>query len=104
MPIGVKLIFLTCLLHFISTNLVFFGAGASYGCRGVQPYQPPLGDKLFKKLKEDYPNSWGRLPEYLHLHFEGNFELGMEMVVEFHLETVTELMRDMNHFFLQFEV
>jgi hypothetical protein len=56
---------------------VLLGAGASYGAGAIEPELPPLGNDLFERLQEAYPNTWGAVPENLTALFEADFETGM---------------------------
>ncbi len=59
------------------TRVVLFGAGASFGSRGVLPVAPPLGAGLYGVLARAFPDSWGALSRELRLKFERHFEVGM---------------------------
>jgi hypothetical protein len=84
------------------TNIVLFGAGASYGSGDVIPYPPPLGKELYNKLKFDYPHTWGKLPEKVDEKFTENFEVGMQLIWEAYPNDVPQLMRNMAEYFSRF--
>src|SRR3990170_7499469 len=43
------------------TNVLLFGAGASFGAGDILPERPPLGRQLFGELARCFPSSWGGL-------------------------------------------
>lgn len=79
-------------------NVILFGAGASYGCGGIEPKPPPLGADLFSVLRRLY-DTWRSVPEECSSHFAKNFELGMAQVVEKYGFAVAPLMQEMAIFF-----
>jgi|SRR5690625_989702 len=84
-------------------EIVFlFGAGASYGAGGILPENPPLGFQLYDELEKIYPGSWGSLPsEYIDT-FKTNFEDGMGLVYDNFGHNISQLMREMAIYFIQF--
>jgi hypothetical protein len=56
-------------------NVVFLGAGASYGSDTVGT--PPLGPNLFDELASFDPSGWGSLPDPWPRSFQQDFEQGM---------------------------
>lgn len=87
----------------LSKNIVFlFGAGASYGCGGTRPERPPLGFQLFNILRQNYPASWGALPEDVSKVFDVDFEQGMQLIYERFGGAIPALMREMAVYFIQF--
>ena len=56
-------------------NIVFFGAGASYGSSNAST--PPLGPDLFPALQRHDPSSWGRLATPWPAEFSVDFEKAM---------------------------
>lgn len=56
-------------------NILFFGAGASYGSSNAST--PPLGPDLFAALQRHDPNSWGRLAAPWPARFLVDFEEAM---------------------------
>jgi hypothetical protein len=88
----------------ITTKVVLFGAGASFGSLGIYPHPPPLGRHLYSRLKIEFPQTWGKLPKNFHEIFDKNFEKGMLSLfktTEFSL-IIPSLMRDMAEYFCNF--
>lgn len=56
--------------------VLLLGAGASFGSVGVNPYPPPLGNKLFSELVKRNGVA-ASLPIHIKRAFEANFEDGM---------------------------
>jgi hypothetical protein len=56
--------------------IVLFGAGASFGSVGVEPYPPPLGNGLFQELAKRGGVA-ASLPNHIQKLYEKNFEEGM---------------------------
>ena len=84
-------------------EIVFlFGAGASYGAGGILPENPPLGFQLYDDLEKIYPGSWGSLPSEFIDTFKTNFEDGMGLVYNNFGHTISQLMREMAIYFIQF--
>lgn len=84
-------------------RVVLFGAGASYGCGGVTPRNPPLGNDLFTDLQKLYAN-WRSIPSEAVERFKIDFEEGMENVIEHYGFAVGPLMQEMARFFSIFQV
>lgn len=61
-----------------------FGAGASFGSGEVDPYPPPLGNKLYEELKISFTESWGTLEAGDDKQFDINFEEGMQSMFDKH--------------------
>lgn len=84
------------------SQLILFGAGASFGVGSVVPNPPPLGNKLFTELVRHFPHTWGAMPaEYSDL-FATNFEVGMEQIWSHESMWIAQLMQDMAIYFAQF--
>ena len=84
-------------------DIVFlFGAGASYGCGGVVPEQPPLGAQLYSCLRSSYPSSWGALPAHIKSQISTDFELGMQLIYDELGFAIPSLMREMAVYLIQF--
>jgi hypothetical protein len=65
--------------------VVLVGAGGSVGAFDKEWQQAPLGNELFPKLAEMFPNTWGNLPEEVTAVFaseEAGFELSMAALRE----------------------
>lgn len=86
----------------LKDTVFLFGAGASYGCGGTLPEQPPLGFQLFNILQHNYPASWGSLPEDVNKVFNADFEQGMQLIYERFGGAIPTLMREMAVYFIQF--
>lgn len=84
-------------------DIVFlFGAGASYGAGGIIPENPPLGFQLYDELEKIYPGTWGSLPSDFIDTFKVNFEDGMGLVHDKFGHIISQLMREMAIYFIQF--
>lgn len=59
------------------SELILFGAGASYGSKNRDV--PPLGDELFLALQQFNPDGWGSLSPSLAGKFRGDFEKGRNL-------------------------
>jgi len=82
-------------------NLIFFGAGASYGSDYARNAKlPPLGKYLFKALKK-YSSAWKKIDNEYHQLFEQNFELGMFELIKNNKDDIF-LQKDLAKFFFQF--
>ena len=89
------------------SNIILFGAGASWGAGDVAPQNPPLGPQLFQALVNHSPNIWGDLPEDVTIQFKpgSNFEPGMRSIWNKFGHGGPELpnlLREMGHYFSQF--
>ncbi len=84
-------------------NIFLFGAGASYGCGGIN-HKPPLGTELFNVLRGSFPQTWGKLPNSLSSIFSNNFEKGMDVIWKKHSQNTGILMKDMAVFFSKFGI
>lgn len=60
-------------------NILFFGAGASYGSSNAST--PPLGPDLFPALQRHDPISWGRLTAPWPAKFSEDFEKAMAELI-----------------------
>ncbi|MDH5184338.1 MAG: hypothetical protein OEX12_10650 [Gammaproteobacteria bacterium] len=84
-------------------DIIFlFGAGASYGCGGVIPEQPPLGSCLYPALKENYPASWGSLSPHIVKKISSDFEQGMKIIYDELGSAIPGLMRELAVYLIQF--
>ena len=83
------------------SNLILFGAGASYGSNNQDV--PPLGDDLFRALQRFNPDGWGRLSSSLSSEFRGDFENGMTNLSKTHSHAMPVLQRAMAAFFFNFQ-
>src|SRR5438045_1589252 len=59
------------------TNLLFLGAGASYGSERDKSLVPPLGNNLFDALVEFEPKLWKQIPDDVACVYRNDFEKGM---------------------------
>jgi hypothetical protein len=84
------------------SNLILFGAGASFGAGEILPERPPLGNQLFAELARSFPGSWGSMPAELNRLFAANFERGMELLWKQFSPVVPGLMQHMAIYFVQF--
>lgn len=84
-------------------RVVFFGAGASYGCGDVYPRNPPIGRHLFPALHQLY-SGWRSIPDQAADLFEDDFEEGMAEVIEKYGMAVGPLMQEMAIFFSIFHI
>jgi hypothetical protein len=87
-------------------SIVFlFGAGASYGAQGIEPFPPPLGGGLYGELKREFPETWGALHDDEVERFgpEGTqFEAGMKMLWEKWDERAWKALIDVGVYFSRF--
>jgi len=82
------------------TNLIVFGAGASFG--SDTSGTPPISNKLIDSLISFNPEGWGRLPgEFIEL-FRGDFEQTMVQLSSHYPHSLPPLQRVMAAFFFQF--
>lgn len=56
---------------------IFTGAGASYGCGSVMPYNPPLGKDLFSRLETFAPQIMNQIISIVGRENSNNFETKM---------------------------
>jgi hypothetical protein len=84
-------------------SLIFlFGAGASYGSGPCAPFPPPLGSKLFRKLRVAGGIA-ATVPDDLAAEFSRDFEAGMDRFWTEHHPQRIPLLKDMARFFAPFE-
>ena len=90
-------------------NVLFFGAGASYGSDNFhlvkQGLLPPLGKNLFATLQASpYTNAWKRIPEEIKPLFTENFEAGMAAIMDNDRKYIMthELLIELALYFAQF--
>jgi len=83
------------------SNLILFGAGASYGSNNQNV--PPLGEDLFIALQRFNPKGWGSLPPSLSIEFREDFENGMSLLAKTHSHDMPVLQRAMAAFFFNFQ-
>jgi len=50
------------------------GAGASYGCKNIEPYNPPLGRELFSDLENEFPEITSEIQSAIQIDDKFNFE------------------------------
>lgn len=83
---------------------ILFGAGASYDCGNVYPHQPPIGSKLYSRLKDRFPETWGDLPTQLDQEFNRNnkFEEGMYSLWRSYPDISTMLLKEFAIYFTEF--
>jgi hypothetical protein len=82
--------------------LFLFGSGASYGSLDCIPYPPPLATGLFDELQKAGGISstiGGQLADL----FQQDFEAGMDQFFQEHNEDVIGFLREMAHYFAQFQ-
>lgn len=82
------------------TNLIVFGAGASFG--SDTSGTPPLSNKLIDSLISFNPEGWGRLPSEFIESFRGDFEQTMVQLSIRSPHSLPPLQRAMAAFFYQF--
>ena len=80
--------------------LMLFGAGASYGARGISPQAPPLGPGLFEELQKAFPDTWGKVSNAIARIFKDNPEKGMEALGM----DLFRLAPDMSIYFSRFQI
>jgi len=85
------------------SNMIFFGAGASFGSDAQGT--PPLGSALFNALADIHPKTWGEISASEADAFRRDFEIGMDKYVEAHPRdgTVDRLQRAMASYFFEFQ-
>jgi len=82
--------------------VILFGAGASYGAGGiVKP--PPLGSNLFEELTNEFPDSWGFIPEEYAMLFSDDFEEGMGSYYDY-TKNLAGILKDMSIYFSKFKI
>ncbi len=84
------------------TNIIIFGAGASFGSGEVVPKPPPLGADLFPVLRRLFPGVWGGLSGSQIAELELDFESGMQQVGKENPHALPPLQRAMASFFFDF--
>jgi hypothetical protein len=82
----------------MSYNVIFFGAGASFGSDNKGT--PPLGTQLFDALVDFDTNYWGKIPLDLASEFRNDFEEGMKKLPQ---HMIPQFQRTMAAYFFQFE-
>jgi hypothetical protein len=82
------------------TNLIVFGAGASFGSDTLGT--PPLSNKLIDLLIPFNPDGWGRLSNEFIESFRDDFEQTMVQLSRQHPHSLPPLQRAMAAFFYQF--
>lgn len=60
--------------------VVFLGAGASYGSRGIVPYNPPLGRNLYEELERMYPSEFEAISKAIGRENISDFEAKMHHI------------------------
>lgn len=83
------------------------GAGASYGAEGIAPHAPPLGAKLFGRLREAFPHTWGNLPPPIVRAFGptgADFEAGMSALLEGAGMAATQLQRELGYLLASYHI
>lgn len=89
----------------IAQVAVMVGAGASYGCGRVSPGPPPLGDGLYRWLREQCPGTWRAIKGALHERFEKDgFEVGMYEAWTNYSEQTQNMLIDMARAFARFKL
>ena len=85
------------------SNLILFGAGASFGSDESQ-HVPPLGTDLFDALVGFSPATWGKVSQTEAADFRCDFEEGMKEYAESHSSdgTVDKLQLAMAGYFFTF--
>jgi hypothetical protein len=84
---------------------VLVGAGASYGAFDEPSLRPPLGSRLYDVLREEYPNTWGRIDGDLDAAFrdpEYGFERGMADLWQHGGSATQPALLDMGAYFTRF--
>jgi hypothetical protein len=81
-------------------NLIFFGAGASFGSQASGA--PTIGSDLFEALQEFNPDGWGALPDERSQLFRDDFEKGMQELSDSHSHSMPPLQRAMAAYFFNF--
>ncbi|MCK4869683.1 MAG: hypothetical protein KAS93_01090 [Gammaproteobacteria bacterium] len=84
-------------------NIFLFGAGASYGCGGLNS-TVPLGNQLFCELKRRFPGTWGQVSQEIATSFHENFEQGMEKLWSSNFPIISRLMQDLGVYFASFSI
>ena len=82
------------------TNLIIFGAGASYGSDINNT--PPLGSNLFSALCDFNPLGWGALSRDLANIFNNDFEAGIVKLFRQNPHSLPVLQRAMAAYFFNF--
>ena len=81
-------------------DLIFFGAGASFGSEPSG--MPPLGAALFDSLRQFNPDGWGKIIDPLAKKFRADFEAGMVELSTSQPHALPPLQRAMAAFFFGF--
>lgn len=83
-------------------QLLFFGAGASYGSTQDKFSVPPLGADLFNQLVEFDGRTWKQLPDEIADIYRKDFEAGMLALSNKMPHALTVFQRSMAAFFFRF--
>lgn len=83
------------------TVIVLLGAGASFGSIGVEPYPPPLGNRLFSDLVKKN-GAAAALPDYIKEIFNKNFEEGMAEYFKFSNGNIMSFQRELAEYLAYF--
>lgn len=84
------------------SNIILFGAGASFGSGDVAPKPPSLGGDLYPVLRRLFPGVWGALSTEQVAELQGDFEVGMQRVGRENPHALPPLQRAMASFFFDF--
>lgn len=84
----------------MASNILIFGAGASYGSDTSDT--PPTSDKLIDELPLFDPYGWGKLPDQLKNGFRKDFELSMSKLADTDPYSLPRLQRAMASYFYKF--
>lgn len=82
-------------------SLIFFGAGASFGCSSLND-TPPLTKNLFNELKTFNSTIWNQIPKELEAFFISDFEKGMSFLFSSKPTLLPILQRSMASYFFKF--
>ncbi len=89
------------LIYLMSSSLILFGAGASYGSDTSST--PPLGADLFDQLARFNPDGWGKIAPDLAVTFRADFERGMTGLADQNPHALPPLQRAMAAYFFRFQ-
>ena len=85
----------------MATDLIMFGAGASYGSDTAEV--PPLTTGLIDQLVESSPKSWGNVPSDWQNRFREDFEETMREFAKAYPHSLSVLQRAMAAYFFTFQ-
>lgn len=87
-------------------NVIFFGAGASYGAGGISPRNPPLGNELYQLIKTVQPEFWDKLgvDSETQTTLNEDFESGMDILYSKNPRPIQQVMRAVAELLLQFRI